>query len=108
MKYKIETYIVEENGNFTNCPPGQAEAVMYWCPGCKTHHLCGVNNRNQKLKPQWSFNGDAENPTLNPSIKATWHKGKCCHHFVRNGKIQFCSDSTHELSGKTVVLEGIK
>lgn len=28
-----------------------------------------------------------------------------CHSFVRNGKIEFLSDCTHELAGKTVELE---
>jgi len=27
-----------------------------------------------------------------------------CHSFIRDGQIEFCSDSTHELAGKTVRL----
>ncbi len=104
--------------------------VRIWCPGCKDYH-------DVPIKPApngWDFNGDAERPTLSPSIlrrsghyapraKPDGHcwctynaeqekKGeppapfKCtiCHSFVRDGKIQFLSDCTHELAGQTVEL----
>lgn len=32
-------------------------------------------------------------------------KDVVCHSIITDGMIQFCSDSTHELSGKTVPLE---
>ena len=57
----------------------------------------------------WKWNGDTENPTLSPSIRtqgvsAKTGKSWVCHSWIRNGKIQFCSDSTHSLAGKTVRL----
>ena len=37
---------------------------------------------------------------------ATWFVGgkpeQRCHLFVKNGQIEYCSDSTHSLAGKTV------
>lgn len=70
----------------------------------------------------WGFNGDVENPTLDPSILVEYHtygpdklsfkeyKGEypcekhsnICHSFMRNGYIEFCNDCTHELAGQVV------
>lgn len=33
--------------------------------------------------------------------------GGICHYFIRGGKIEFCGDSTHNLSGQTVDLPDI-
>lgn len=51
-------------------------------------------------------------PTFEPSILVTcrWMasdsemKDDVCHSFVRDGRIQFLGDCTHELAGKTVDL----
>jgi hypothetical protein len=72
---------------------------MFWCPGCG--HIHAVDQR-------WTYNGNAEKPTISPSYKL-WHPRPnkpdfVCHSFIRDGKIEFCSDSTHSLSGKTVDL----
>lgn len=74
----------------------------------------------------WTFDGNTDVPTFNPSVRITgkkcvvdqngeWHGewvrdsngnavDQCCHYFLRAGKLEFCSDCTHELSGKTVDL----
>jgi hypothetical protein len=56
----------------------------------------------------WSFNGDADRPTLTPSLLLTYtHVGGekfVCHSFVTDGRIQFLADSTHALAGQTVEL----
>lgn len=97
--------------------------LIFWCPGCKEAH--GVTSA-------WSFNGNYDNPTLSPSILiasghychlyeagnpcwCTYNKEhldnpapfKCdvCHSFLRDGRIEFLSDCTHELAGKIVDLE---
>lgn len=53
-------------------------------------------------------------PTVSPSILVQYggHDAgidgappKQCHMFVRDGQIQYLSDSTHELAGKTVPME---
>lgn len=54
----------------------------------------------------WSWNGDTERPTLKPSIltQFTWGEERTvhrCHSFVNDGVIQFLSDCSHELVGKT-------
>lgn len=49
----------------------------------------------------WSWNGDFEKPTVNPSVLLT-RPGMTNHLFIRDGKIQYLSDCTHEYAGKTV------
>lgn len=71
--------------------------------------------------PRWSWNGLLDKPTLSPSIlvagfapsdepgefdDATKDKPFTCHSFVTNGEIQYLSDCTHQLAGKTVRLRG--
>lgn len=75
----------------------------------------------------WSFDGNVDKPTFGPSVKISsghyipGELGKrcwctlaketgeptdfacsVCHYFVRAGRIEFCSDSTHQFAGKTV------
>lgn len=53
--------------------------------------------------PNWGWNGDSDKPTLTPSILTKNHKD-VCHSFVKDGKVQFLDDSTHELAGQKVDL----
>ncbi|SRR6266571_3526465 len=99
--------------------------LKFWCPGCREVHAIALD--------RWRWNGDREKPTFHPSVKVTsghyvtaHKKGvdhcwctyyaqhpekepafKCgiCHSWVKEGKIQFLSDSTHELAGQTVELQ---
>ncbi len=50
----------------------------------------------------WTWNGDPEKPTVNPSILLTKPDGYRNHLFIRDGKIQYLPDCTHELAGKNV------
>lgn len=80
--------------------------VVYRCPGCGMEHRIPFE-KPQTNKAIWGFNGDVEAPTLTPSINARtgpFPDGHIdiCHHFVRNGQIEFCPDSNHHLSSKTV------
>jgi hypothetical protein len=83
---------------------------QHWCPACKELHYIAVD-RPLTNGAKWSFDGDLELPTFSPSISIRtpgdaedkappWH----CHYFLKSGKLQFLSDSTHELSGRTVLL----
>jgi hypothetical protein len=40
--------------------------------------------------------------------EVTLGKNDICHSFIKNGKIQYLSDCTHELKGKTVQLTDLK
>src|ERR1700677_3085511 len=93
---------------------GKDVQLMHWCPGCDQPH--GI--RIEGGPPIWSFNGDYENPHFNPSIRCfTTHttddddkplpspvQETLCHYHIHHGKIEFCSDSPHALSGQTVAL----
>jgi hypothetical protein len=71
----------------------------HYCPACKQMHAYYVD------KP--TFDGNVDSPTFAPSMNISWGNepriGRC-HYFVQGGQIKFCSDSTHELAGKTVPL----
>ncbi|HRH60095.1 MAG TPA: DUF6527 family protein [Chitinophagaceae bacterium] len=84
--------------------PGE---YLFYCPGCLCSHSF---HTEQNDKPKWTFNGDLMNPTFSPSLRVQWvkvndetgdfEKKMLCHLFVRNGKIEFLNDCTHELAGK--------
>jgi hypothetical protein len=88
--------------------------ISFFCPGCDGYHEIahGVGNG-----PRWTWNGDLVKPTFTPSVLVTypanpnadedfkeWRNQRICHSFVTDGKIQFLSDCTHQLAGKTVDL----
>lgn len=73
---------------------------LFWCPGCDQPHPFDTT--------RWQFNGNTEQPTFSPSLLVHPHNGEPkqprCHLFLRDGKLEFCSDSDHKLAGKTVDL----
>ena len=100
----------------------EGDRFSFFCPGCRETHTVGVG---------WNFDGDYERPTFSPSVLvrsgcyAEQHRPgdecwcvynadrpdqepafRCrrCHSFVRDGKIQFLSDCSHELVGQTMDL----
>lgn len=102
--------------------------LIFHCPGC------GYAHSIQYGKGKWSWDGNKDKPTFNPSIlvKATklteqgeidfteWQKADyparetafesiptICHSFVIFGRIQFLNDCTHSLAGQTVDLPNI-
>lgn len=50
----------------------------------------------------WNYNEDDERPTVSPSILNTTREGFRNHVFIRDGKITYLSDCTHEMAGCTV------
>ena len=83
-------------------------AVMFDCPGCKTHHLMHVRGAMPGFSgPTWVYNGNPLLPTIEPSILCTAGPGWVCHSFVRAGRIEFLGDCTHALAGQTVDLAEI-
>lgn len=84
------------------------------CPGCNDRHVIPT-----KPHPRgWDFSGTEDRPTFSPSILVHPHgylkddgtvgQTPRCHSFVRDGRIQFLSDSTHTLAGQTVDLPEIE
>lgn len=75
------------------------KGFSFQCPGCKCAHFIQTN---PKFSPCWSFNNDLDNPTVTPSIRV---RGvNLCHFFIKDGKIQFLGDCTHELKGQTITI----
>jgi hypothetical protein len=83
--------------------------VVFQCPGCNCGHGVWTSKPNH-LGAQWTWNEDMVRPTFSPSLNITWGGGPddvprgVCHSFVRDGQIEFLSDCTHSLAGKTVPL----
>ncbi|ORE91017.1 DUF6527 family protein [Aurantimonas sp. 22II-16-19i] len=92
---------------------GEDGALFFHCPGCTSRHMIMVG---AGAGPRWSFNGDFDRPTFDPSVNVTYPGPDAgiggapptvCHSFVRDGEIQFLGDCTHALSGQTVPLKPI-
>lgn len=88
--------------------------LMFWCPGCDAVHAVQVG---EGPGPRWGWNANMEWPTFTPSIRVTYNGDdadeagaipSCCHSFVTDGRIEFCGDSTHALSGQTVDLPDVR
>ena len=79
---------------------GNHSGYVIECPACDYWHM---------FDSRWSFNGDFENPTFDPSmmVNANREVGIRCHSFVRDGNIQFLDDCDHELRNQTVPLPQI-
>lgn len=83
-------------------PEGKVFMVQFECPGCGFGHP--VHVVPTLGYHDWQWNGSLVTPTLSPSISVRLAGGGVCHSFVREGKIEFLSDSAHALAGKTVPL----
>lgn len=87
-------------------------SVLWECPGCGCAHGLreGPGGRLVAFEGDggWSWNGDLERPTVSPSLKHTYsfsaeeRERRVCHYFIRDGQLEFCPDSTHELAGQVV------
>ena len=94
--------------------PNGVTGIAHWCPGCNDIHEFAISGKNSS-GAQWSWDGNAEAPTCNPSMNIRANtpdmKGynSCagslvCHYFLKGGQIQFLGDSTHILKGQIVPL----
>lgn len=90
--------------------------INHWCPACGEVHGFAVDAPFSN-GAKWSFDGNIEAPTFAPSMNITngpfpvgssrAGKTEVCHYFLREGKIQYLGDCTHELAGQTVPLPDI-
>lgn len=75
------------------------DRTFFYCPACKTKHAINVS---------WNITGSDDCPTVNPSVLTTMPPTDYrCHLFIRNGKIEYCGDCSHDMKGKTVDMEDI-
>ena len=86
--------------------PELADMYKFYCPACKECHWVAVGPRSVWPKHlRWQFNGDLDKPTVNPSLLVTYKMPageRRCHSFIRDGRIQYLGDCTHELRNQTV------
>lgn len=96
-----------------------SNGLSFKCPGCGGTHSIPTEG------PQaWGWNGSLDKPTITPSIDvksghyaSSWKPGdacwcdkdygiKCyrCHSIITDGKIAFCTDSSHALAGQEIEL----
>jgi len=78
------------------------DLVAVWCPACDDAVVLGVNTPHG-----WTFDGNMEKPTFEPSIKVmgnTGTKDTVCHSFLRAGVWQFLDDCTHAMRGMMPVV----
>ena len=70
----------------------------FHCPACGFSHWFEIGG-----KYSWTWNGDFNKPTIDPSIKA-YADDFVCHSFVKDGRIRFLNDCTHDKAGQTMDL----
>lgn len=82
---------------------GKPYMYVFWCPGCNCSHGFKTKETTDNLHHQWKWNGDMEKPTVTPSIGTFMDlPNQRCHLFMKNGQLQFLSDSFHFLAGQTI------
>jgi hypothetical protein len=84
------------------------KAFWFVCPGCGQGHR--YVTRTDGGSPSWEFSGTPESPTFSPSLIYRWGDNgnrQICHFFVKDGRIEFQSDCTHSMKGRTVELPEI-
>lgn len=94
----------------------------HWCPGCEEMHYIPTDMDD---RPRWSFNGNVDSPTFSPSVRirgkqtikvdgkwtGEWVRDAagnpidgCCHYFLHDGVLKFCTDTTHRFAGQNIPL----
>lgn len=69
--------------------------LMFYCPACKTTHGIRIGRNG------WQWNENQNEPTFTPSLMSIAGDLRC-HCFVRDGAIEYLSDSTHAMKGQIV------
>lgn len=81
--------------------------LFWWCPGCLREH--GVPIAGMDGHAVWEWNGNAEFPSLTPSVKVLpTLVHPLCHSIMTAGQLHFCADTSHKLAGRTVDMEELK
>jgi hypothetical protein len=87
-----------------NCKKYHHDQYEYMCLGCGYTHVFGLRGEGG----HHSWNGDYDSPTVSPSLVQNFVPGTMCHSYIKNGHIQYLSDCTHALAGKTIELPDIE
>lgn len=85
---------------------GSPHGWKVFCPACHSYHVFSTDEPNED-GARWWFNGDKERPTFKPSMLERDGHGatkRVCHSSVRDGRIHFHTDCTHDWAGRNVEL----
>jgi hypothetical protein len=80
-----------------NRGPRGGKLMCFHCPGCGYSHPFEIEAPNNA---GWQWNGSLDKPTFTPSLVVMGQRR--CHLFMKDGMIEFLSDSHHKLAGQTV------
>ena len=95
----------EDNAGWTPCEPDDATHVNLNIPGPQGYLMLPVNDIPLPYAtPRWKWNKDMEKPTISPSIRTEAPGHWLCHSVITDGVVHFCTDCTHEYSGKMMPL----
>lgn len=95
---------LDQNDKVAVLPDHGREVAMIYMPGLPCPVMIAISWQEG---PVWGWNGDKRNPTFSPSIltRLPWAGKEIVNHvFVRDGKIQYLNDCSHEFAGKTIDL----
>ena len=86
---------------------GRIASLSAYCPACDFEHSFRVDlDGHGSWDSVWSFDGDWECPTFDPSMGSNMHRTyedhPVCHSFLRAGKWEYLNDSTHKMAGQVV------
>lgn len=78
----------------------------YQCPRCGHLHGLPIDHPNEQ-GAKWAWDGNVEYPTFMPSVLSQSGGKIYCHHFVKQGQLEFCGDAPPSdegvaYAGKTV------
>ena len=105
MRIKLSNILCRMDNYRSHC-------IFHWCPACNELHPFAIDKPfyNGAI---WSWNGNVEKPTFSPSMNITDgpypENGRIerCHYFIKEGRIEYLNDCTHEFKGKTIDLPTI-
>lgn len=80
---------------------GTLIARAVYCPACDGPHFFATPDHPDRDDEGWTFNGDHEQPTFDPSMLVE-RDDRRCHSYLRDGNWRYLSDSTHDRAGETV------
>lgn len=84
------------------------DALMFCCPGCASNGSSGLHmlpikdSGNTGERSAWTWDGNLEAPTLDPSILTIMHEGFVCHSYLRAGVFEYLGDCSHPLVNQHV------
>ena len=110
---KAQPYTKTSDG-YAPCSPSDATHIALHLQAPLPNRMIPVSIFGQ-VKRAWYWNGDVDSPTIEPSIltKGGMYEGDkyteyVCHSFIKEGKVQFLNDCTHEFAGQTLDLLDIE